>query len=542
MSRNEFKTKVSKVCWTLVTFCLCMMYFCMSGCGGGEDSPILPDTPSIGNNSMTISPDTLYLKADGKEKGSFQVKLKKTASFFAKVEKDWCKLDNADGVGSSTYTVSVTSEPNTQTESRTSRISFYSGDCTEYAYVIQQAAEKVKDIIITPDTLYLDGEIGSKGTVTVHLIDNSAYDLGETSHFEREVIEEENGRVLKINYTVIREYKDDLIIRMGVLQNRVQKFYYVCQKLKKKEEENKDKFELTVTPDTLSVDSKAQSAAFTVALDKEVSINPSLNADWCRLVADSYKKTSQHYKLILDFDANWGDERYATVTIKVGSTTVTRVVKQAAFNTQKVTIGGTVAEAVDLGLSVKWASHNLGASSQEGSGAYLAWGELKEKDVYDENTYAHYNNSYATWTDIGSEISGTKYDASTQNWGPDWRMPTKDEVQELLNKCTWKWTQINNVNGFKVTGPNGKYIFIPAAGQKFKNKEIPEYNKQIRLWTGTYFSTNSSNAYALVTNSTNSYALWGYLRDDGYPIRPVSKSAYTGQGNGQAGGGTNIGE
>ena len=70
MSKNEIKTMISQVCWTFVTVYLCLMPFCMSGCGGGEDSPIIPDNPATENNKMAVSPDTLYLKADGSEKGS----------------------------------------------------------------------------------------------------------------------------------------------------------------------------------------------------------------------------------------------------------------------------------------------------------------------------------------------------------------------------------------------------------------------------------------------------------------------------------------
>ena len=95
MSKKEIRSMTLKVCWTLVTAYLCLMSFCMIGCGGSEDSPIQPENPATGSNQMTVSPDTLFLKADGTEKGSFQVKLQKTGSFFAKAEKDWCKLDNA---------------------------------------------------------------------------------------------------------------------------------------------------------------------------------------------------------------------------------------------------------------------------------------------------------------------------------------------------------------------------------------------------------------------------------------------------------------
>ena len=123
-----------------------------------------------------------------------------------------------------------------------------------------------------------------------------------------------------------------------------------------------------------------------------------------------------------------------------------------------LTISG---EAIDLGLSVKWASHNVGASSPEGYGGYYAWGETEEKSDYDWVTY-NYGG-----INIGSNISGTQYDVAHVKWGGSWRMPTRDEINELVNKCTWKWTSLNGVNGQLVTGPNGNSIFLPAAGCRY---------------------------------------------------------------------------
>lgn len=119
---------------------------------------------------------------------------------------------------------------------------------------------------------------------------------------------------------------------------------------------------------------------------------------------------------------------------------------------------------VDLGLSVYWCSCNVGAEAPEEYGDYYAWGETKPKSSYTQANYSYYNNDTKVYTDIGENICGTEYDAATVNLGSDWRLPTKDEMKELVDKCTWEWTQINGVNGYKVTGTNGNSIFIPAAG------------------------------------------------------------------------------
>ena len=135
----------------------------------------------------------------------------------------------------------------------------------------------------------------------------------------------------------------------------------------------------------------------------------------------------------------------------------------------------TDSRAVDLGLSVKWASCNVGATAPEEYGGYYAWGETEEKSEYSWSTYKYwrdkdgngrydYNASTSELTNIGSNISGTQYDAATVKWGGSWRMPTKAEQDELRTKCTWQWTTLNSVNGYRVTGPNGNSIFLPATG------------------------------------------------------------------------------
>ena len=130
---------------------------------------------------------------------------------------------------------------------------------------------------------------------------------------------------------------------------------------------------------------------------------------------------------------------------------------------------------VDLGLSVKWATCNIGASKPEGYGYYFAWGETEPKTTYDWTTYKWCRGSNATLTkyntdndygivdnQIQLELSD---DAARVILGGNWRVPTKAEQEELRMKCTWTVTTINGVNGYKVTSKgNGNSIFLPAAG------------------------------------------------------------------------------
>ena len=93
--------------------------------------------------------------------------------------------------------------------------------------------------------------------------------------------------------------------------------------------------------------------------------------------------------------------------------------------------------AVDLGLSVKWASLNVGASSVEDIGDEYAWGEIEPRTTYGPENYQYYDITWGEYIDIGEDISGTEYDAAHVKWGGDWRIPTKQEMEELLTKCTW---------------------------------------------------------------------------------------------------------
>ena len=133
-------------------------------------------------------------------------------------------------------------------------------------------------------------------------------------------------------------------------------------------------------------------------------------------------------------------------------------------------------EAVDLGLSVKWATCNVGATSPEKYGNYYAWGEIAPKSVYTWEFYKYtsgkynttltkYNNSktYGATVDSLTTLEASD-DAATQNWGGSWRMPTSAEWEELIEKCTWTWTTLKGVNGYEVKAVNGNSIFLPAAG------------------------------------------------------------------------------
>lgn len=130
----------------------------------------------------------------------------------------------------------------------------------------------------------------------------------------------------------------------------------------------------------------------------------------------------------------------------------------ASTNTDSPTTGTLNGhDWVDLGLpsGTKWATCNVGANSPTAYGDYFAWGETFKKSEYGEGDYKYSDNP---------TILPASADAVTVNWGAGWRMPTLEEMNELYNKCTHKWTTQNGVAGRLFIGPNGNSIFFPAAG------------------------------------------------------------------------------
>lgn len=187
-------------------------------------------------------------------------------------------------------------------------------------------------------------------------------------------------------------------------------------------------------------------------------------------------------------------------------------------------------EWVDLGLSVKWGTCNVGAEKPEEYGDYFAWGETKPKSDYDWSTLKYCNDSTGdSFSKYNRNKSGTRGnrtvlepedDAAHANWGGDWRMPTVAEFQELLDKCTWEWTKINGKNGYKVTSKvNSNSIFLPAAGCRY---DTSLYYAGIDgdYWSSSLYESNSYNARSLDFNP--GYHRAGYrLRFGGHSVRPV---------------------
>lgn len=140
-------------------------------------------------------------------------------------------------------------------------------------------------------------------------------------------------------------------------------------------------------------------------------------------------------------------------------------------------------EWVDLGLpsGLKWATCNVGASDPEDYGHYYTWGETDHWAEFDPDKATEIYKA----VEDGLDISGNPgYDAARAKWGGKWRMPTEREFDELIDKCDWTWTSQGGRKGYKVTGPNGNSIFLPAAGVPDGGERLRD-GKVGRYWSCT---------------------------------------------------------
>lgn len=150
---------------------------------------------------------------------------------------------------------------------------------------------------------------------------------------------------------------------------------------------------------------------------------------------------------------------------------------------------------------------------------YYAWGETSEKDYYGLETYAYYNDSTGI-IDIGTDISGTQYDVAHVKMGGLWRMPTVEQIEELVDCCTRQWTQQNGVNGSLVTGPSGGQIFLPAASVLCRDSLGYEGGDGL-YWSGSLFpNSRGYGAYSLCFDS-GYWSWYSDRRDLGQSVRAV---------------------
>ena len=247
------------------------------------------------------------------------------------------------------------------------------------------------------------------------------------------------------------------------------------------------------------------------------------------------------------------NENGVVTAVSEGKATITATFKGKS-STCNVIVKNIVPEPefVDLGLSVKWATFNVGAARPEGYGDYFAWGETEtyyergyaqsSPPVWKEGMSAGYSWSNYKYCD-GSSSTLTKYcynssygnngftdtltillpedDVAHVKWGGDWRMPTKAEFNELLDNCYWAWVTQNGIKGWKVTSrkDSNRSIFLPAAGYRY-DTSLYNAGSSCNYWSSSLYTSGPSSAWYLDFSSRDHSTNY-YGRSYGQSVRPV---------------------
>lgn len=189
---------------------------------------------------------------------------------------------------------------------------------------------------------------------------------------------------------------------------------------------------------------------------------------------------------------------------------------------------------VDLGLSVKWATMNIGAAYPERIGNYYAWGETTSKslDKYSWSSYkwgdpdkggiTKYNNDSFNGKVDNLNTLELADDVAHAIWGGRWRMPTRAEWAELINNCRWEWTTSYGIGGYEVISSDGNKIFLPAGGV-VSNGSQSKYGTVGRFWSSTLNEYNTGLAYQFGFDSSGieKKVDWSYPRHVGLSVRAV---------------------
>lgn len=249
----------------------------------------------------------------------------------------------------------------------------------------------------------------------------------------------------------------------------------------------------------------------------------------------------------LDKSVRWNstDSSVATVSsegvvtaVSPGTCTIEVTTNDGGFTANcEVAVKESHIEAIDLGLTVKWASFNVGATKPEEFGDYFAWGEVEPKTVYNWSTYkwckkmnydlTKYNKDRWYGTVDNKTTLDLEDDAAHVNWGGSWRMPTRTNIQELIDNCTAIWTTENGVYGHRFTskkeGYTDKSIFIPAAGHRSGSDSSLHGAGSLGYYWSSSLKTDYPNSAHSLFFESREVCLGddSILRPYGLSVRPV---------------------
>ena len=451
------------------------------------------------------------------EKSSQEVRIDVPGSWKAVTSDDWITLSRYDGNGSGTILVEVSS--NDEEDGRSGTITVTSEARTFEISVVQQG-QYLKINSTAGEVGFTGGSVNFSITTSVGAATSIEY-TGEAKDWLT-VGKNDNG-----SYTLTAAYNPSVNNREAVfvIKPTMSTTNAACT--------SGVMFNVTQEGRSLSTNvgeikmfiSGGTSDTYTITADGEYTVAKPDEDEWYVLQHDVESRT--FYVIVSENTTK--EDRRSQIVVSLANlpegeehNIVVSVVQYGEYNGR---------EYVDLGLpsGIKWATCNVGANSPEEYGGYYAWGETEEKSNYDWSTYKWCNGSensmtkYCTDSDKGTVDNKTVLDPEDDvahvKWGGSWRMPTSAELEELYNNCTWTWTAQNGVNGYRVTGPNGKSIFLPATGWR-SGSDVCSGGNYGEYWSSSLCSSSMCSAYHLGLYISD-YGWYNSYRCGGRSVRPV---------------------
>ena len=434
-------------------------------------------TVSITQAGLSFSVDVTSVSVSAAGE-SFTIVVTCDVDYTVSVSDDWLTLDSDDS-----GTLSFTAAANTTEDSRTAAITISAGETSSVVEILQEGIS----LSVEPSSV---GVLGAGGSFTVVVTCNVDYTVSMSDDWV--TLDSDDSGTLSFTATA-NTTEDSRTTSISIIAGELYETVEVVQA----------GISLVVSPTSVSL--TAAGGTFTIAVSCDVDYTVSVSEDWLTLDSDDSGTLS------FTATANTTDDtRTASIIILAGDLqSIVEVTQEPG------TINGY--EYVDLGLSVMWATCNVGAENIEDAGNYYAWGEIETKDDYEiENSVTR----GVTMEDFSGDAT---YDAATANWGSPWRMPTIDEFSELKSECTWTHTTQNGVNGYEVTGTNGNTIFLPVTGYMYETSLVSASTSSGRYWSSTPGKNDNQGYYLYYTTSSKSPSVsYSVERCFGQAIRPVT--------------------
>lgn len=423
-------------------------------------------------------------------------------------DESWLTVSPTSGTGDATLTVSATSD-NPNTNSRKGTITFtYDGKAKTYS-VTQASA----GITLSNDLFTFDADGGSK-----YLVISGTGSWTITKDVTWLTLSKTYGNdAEEIKMTASKNTSTSS--RFGKITIKSQNGTTYTARIEQKEAVADY---ITISPDKLTFD------AIDIISQSNRFIDVTASDTWTATKTATWLEVNKYDTFVSVYpDPNYSStSRTAYITFKCGTATATAKIIQEGETKENGH------EYVDLGLpsGLKWATCNIGASVPEQIGNYYAWGETDTKTSYDYDNYKYYDNGYTKYTYWYEDCSGTpdkkatldlSDDAARKNWGGRWRMPTKEEAEELGSNCTYTETTINGVKVYKITGPNGSYIIMPYNSWMYGTK-LGGSPWCPMVWTSSHYQGSDLKNSSAWSFAVHDLFAW-IFRDPGLPIRPVFK-------------------